>query len=91
MMGEQIGKPMLAQPDTHEALQDVQIGVPVAFDEDRPVFQDGDIPADDHTIIELAVRRDRKLFGFLPIRHVPSMSTPASSASRDIGRRKFRH
>src|SRR4051794_34302269 len=77
MMGEQMGKLVLAQPHSHEALQDVEIGIAVALDEDRSVVEDGDIPADHDTIVELAVPRHRKRFGFFPTWNSPSLNRRA--------------
>jgi hypothetical protein len=71
MMGKQVGETVLAQALAHEPLQDVHVGVAVAFDEHRSVVEDRDIPADHHPIVEFAMRRDRQLLHFAPERQRP--------------------
>jgi hypothetical protein len=68
MVCEKIGEPMLAKAVTHEALQDVHVGVAVPLDDHGAVFEDGDVPADDDAVGELAVGRDRELFRVVPQR-----------------------
>src|SRR3954447_15912690 len=67
-MSEQFAKAVLAKADGHETLENVQVGVAIAFDEDRPVFENRDVPADDHAVAEMAVRLRRQRLGFVPKR-----------------------
>src|SRR5206468_12516463 len=55
MMREELAETMLLEADAHEALEDVHVRIAVALDDDRRVLEDRDVPADHHTVAELAV------------------------------------
>lgn len=55
MVGQEVSEPMLPKTLRHEALQDVHVGIAIALDENGPLFEDCDVPADDDTIGEFAM------------------------------------
>src|SRR6476469_3249033 len=69
---------MSAEPNAHKTLQNVEVWIAVSLDEDGPIFKDGDVPTDDHSIVELTMRLDGKIFDLLPVRH----HTPLNGCSR---------
>jgi hypothetical protein len=72
-MRQQMAEPLLAQALHHEPLEDIHVGIAVALDENGPVLEDGDVPADYDTIGELAMRLNGKLLYLSPQRQSPAL------------------
>jgi len=51
-----------------EPLHDVEIGGSIAFDQDRTVGSDGNVPADEYPVTERPVRADREIADLVPHR-----------------------
>src|SRR5438309_1878424 len=77
VMCQQLAEAVFAEADGHEALEDVQVGVAVALDEDWPVGKDGDVPADHHAIGEMAVGLGGERFNLVPKRQRASFNRRA--------------
>jgi hypothetical protein len=73
-MSQQLAEPLLAKTLHHEALEYIHVGIAVALDENRPVLEDGDVPADDDTIGELAMRLNGKLLYLSPQWQSPALN-----------------
>ena len=43
---EQLAEPVITNPGSHEPLQNVEVWIAVALDEDRSVLDDRDVPPD---------------------------------------------
>ena len=55
VVGEQAGKAVFAKPDVHEALNDIEVGIAIALHDDRTVVENRNVPAHDHSVVELAM------------------------------------
>jgi len=66
MVSEKLGEPMFPKAGRHEALEDVEVGIPVSFYEYRPILEDCDIPSDNDPIVEVAVSSDSGAFHLFP-------------------------
>ncbi len=77
VMNKKPSEPMFAQADRHETLQDIEIRIAVAFNKDRSVLENGDIPAYHDPIHEVSVRGDGVRLDLLPTGiFLPSIGAP---------------
>src|SRR5215471_21359276 len=66
MMGHEFAQPVPSKADPHEALEYIKVGVAIALDDDGAVIQARDVPANHHSIFEMAMGSKREGFRFFP-------------------------
>src|SRR5690348_18119638 len=70
---------MVAKADVHEALHQVHVGPAIALDEDRTIFGDCDVPADQQAVGKERMRADGKLLDLGPEWQLPSLDACAGA------------
>ena len=68
-----MSEPVLAKADPHETLEDVEVRISIALDQDRPVLNDCNVPADYRSIHEMAVCGDCIGLGPIPAWDLPAL------------------
>ncbi len=81
-MNEESCKSLVSKSDAHEALKNIKIRIAVALDKDRTVFEDCDVPADNHSIIKVKMGVERLLLDLFPKWNHPPFDRRASVGMR---------
>ena len=68
MEGEELAEPPAAERRAERPLDQVDIGPAIAFNQPRPVTENGDIPADDHPIAEGGMCASNQIKDIVPER-----------------------